>query len=130
MISDDEDETNLNDHDTLDGGEKDVFSEEEEEECESEESEMFKKLQKNLAEDLANKHYAVHIDKAHKHEELDSDDADDGDDGCSISDDESAESKDGGGGLYVKRKCKYKKKKLEETWRRARNARTSGRSAR
>eukprot|EP00483_Globobulimina_turgida_P009058 UN09076 len=57
FMSDDEDENNLNNYDLVDDGEEDVLSDLDGDE--SENDELFRKLEKNIGEDLANKEYEL-----------------------------------------------------------------------
>merc|ERR1711933_672725 len=84
IISDDEDETNLNDYDALHDHEEDILSDDDGNQ--SEDDDAFKKLEKNIGSDLANKEYEV--PKKEKTFDKDSDDEDDGDIAWTISDDD------------------------------------------
>ena len=102
IISDDEDDTNLNDYDVIDDGEEDVL---ESDTGSSEDGEAFRKLKANLdADDLHKKEYALPVEDKKK-EELSDDEDGDNDGTWAISDDDTDdEDADGGGGVKLKRK--------------------------
>merc|ERR1712087_3778 len=80
VMSDDEDERNMNNHDVVDDDELDVLSDAEDE---SEEDEQFRKIRDNLAQNLTEREYKVAVDeKEKKANEIwsQSDDDDDDDD--------------------------------------------------
>lgn len=111
IISDDEDDTNLNDYDVIDDGEEDLL---ESDGDESEEGEAFKKLKTNLGggDEFLQKEYKVPIDE--EKEELTDDEDGDGDRTWAISDDEDDEDDDDDGAVRVKRKDGDKKKEDKE----------------
>lgn len=63
VMSDDEDERNMNNHDVVDDDELDVLSDDEDE---SEEDEQFRKIRDNLAQNLTEREYKVAVDEKEK----------------------------------------------------------------
>ena len=93
VISDDEDERNMNNYDVLDDGEEDVWSGDEDDE--SEQNELFQKMKQNLGANLTEKEYEVPVaDK--KENSLFDEESDDENEGqiWRISDDEDDEDDD------------------------------------
>eukprot|EP01084_Bolivina_argentea_P130507 230375_1 len=109
FMSDDEDENNLNDYDLLDDNENDIF--EENNGNESEDNEEFKKLEKNIGQDLANKEYEL-PEKEIKNGlfDNDSDDGNDDDMAWTISDDDDDDDNDNmDGNVMIKNKTSKNK---------------------
>jgi len=110
IISDDEDDTNLNDYDVIDDGEEDLL--ESDGFGSSEEGASFKKLKANMEDpEFTKKEYALPIEDKKK-EELTDDEEDEGD-LWNVSDSEE-ESDDDDGAVKVKRKEGDKEKEAEK----------------
>merc|ERR1711971_175601 len=97
IMSDDEDERNMNNYDVMDDGEEDIWSDDEAED-ESEQNEIFQKMEKNLKDNLTEKEYEVPVPKNNANGLFDGEDSadEDGEDGkiWNISGDEDDEDED------------------------------------
>ena len=92
FMSDDEDETNLNNYDRIDDHEQDIMSDDDGNE--SEKDETFKKLEKNIDQDITTKEYQIPKKDKKNEFEQDSDVDDEGDKIWNISDDDSDDDDD------------------------------------